>query len=296
MKNELHERLRTNFTSRQYMIADEFEIYYYSDESFTPSNNHSHTYYELYFFINGDIDFLIGNNSYHLIPGDMVIIPPGIKHHAVARENSNRYQRIVFWVQESFYERLVSESTDYEYAFKKAAKDNIYIYHNFSSIEEKLFDLVQENTGERYGSASRIKIVIDDLILSINRIIYERDNQLKSVRNNDIYSSILTYINTHLTEPILIDDLAREFYISKAHISHTFKKNSGISVHQYITKKRLALFREALIENGEITPTYLHCGFNDYSSFYRAFKNEYGISPNEYKIELLRHKPTKKTE
>ena len=106
MRNTLREEFRTDFTSRQHMIADEFEIYYYSDKEFTPSGSHSHNYYEFYFFIEGDIDFLIGDQSYHLIPGDMVIVPPGIKHHAVARENSKSYQRIVFWIQESFHDSL----------------------------------------------------------------------------------------------------------------------------------------------------------------------------------------------
>ena len=296
MKTSLREEYKSDFTPRQYMISEEFEIYYYSNQKFMPSLDHSHTYYELYFFINGDIDFLINDCPYHLLPDDMVIIPPGVRHHAVARDNSKSYQRIVLWLHESFIKKLIEKSLDYNYAFKKAQDDKIYVYHNFSSIEEVLFDMIQENAQNRFGTTSRLMIVLEDLILSINRIIYEKDNQIKPKRSSDLFEDILDYIDSHITEQIRIEDLAREFYVSKAHISHIFKKNHEISVHKYITQKRLSLFREALAQKGEITPTYLNCGFNDYSSFFRAFKNEYGISPNDYKMELLRQNTDKKTE
>ena len=131
MRNSLRDEFRSDFTPRQYMISDEFEIYYYSDKKFTPSGSHSHSYYEFYFLIDGNIDFKIGDQSFHLLPEDMVIIPPGVKHHAVAREESKNYQRIVLWVHESFHKRLVEKSVDYDYAFKKAKNENIYINHNF---------------------------------------------------------------------------------------------------------------------------------------------------------------------
>ena len=95
-------------------------------------------------------------------------------------------------------------------------------------------------------------------------------------------------IENNIKEPITIDELARKFYVSKSYISHTFKENQGVSLHQYIMKRRLQLFRESVREGGDIKSTYLNCGFNDYSSFYRAFKQEYGISPNTYKTETMR--------
>lgn len=100
-------------------------------------------------------------------------------------------------------------------------------------------------------------------------------------------NGLIQYIERHLNEDLTIDQLARTFYISRSQILQTFKKNFGITVHQYITKRRLEMCRKALCQNTTITKIFRQYGFRDYTSFYRAFKKEYGISPKEYKISHI---------
>ena len=86
-----------------------------------------------------------------------------------------------------------------------------------------------------------------------------------------------------MEEDLSLETLAEVFYASKYHIAHVFKDNIGLSIHQYITKKRLNLCQEAISGGMSITDSYQRFGFGDYSSFYRAFKKEYGISPKDYR-------------
>ena len=123
----------------------------------------------------------------------------------------------------------------------------------------------------------------------MNRMIYEKNHPSSQHEESSLYQNLLIYIGEHLDEPLTMEQLARQFYVSKYHISHIFKDNFGLSVHQYIIKKRLAACREAIMSNVSISEVYLNYGFGDYSSFYRAFKKEYGISPKDFQAVQLRN-------
>ena len=104
-----------------------------------------------------------------------------------------------------------------------------------------------------------------------------------SVQTPNAVSHIIDYISGHLSEDLTIDALAKKIGYSPSGITHCFKKELGVSVHRYITMRRMIL-AEKLIKSGEkIINVPSACGYRDYSSFYKAYTKYYGHPPSEEK-------------
>ena len=99
----------------------------------------------------------------------------------------------------------------------------------------------------------------------------------------ELLENILTYIENNLSNHLSLEETGKRFYISRSTISNTFRKEMGISFYQYVTQRRLVLSKNLISENISLEHIATKVGFTDYSSFYRAFKSEYGISPRQYK-------------
>ena len=294
MKN----KLRSSFNSRQYMVSSDFEVFYYSDKDFKTLSPHAHDYYECYLFIEGDITMEIfaggAVQKQKMSPGDLMLVPPGIMHHAVMDDPSRNYRRFVFWISRDCCESLTQESIDYMYLIQKAEAFHKYIYHlppaQFHQVESRFLRLLEEISSERYGSDAARHLCLCDLILTINRVIYDEEHKKSGQDELSLFQNILSYVENNLEDVLSLEDIAGKFYVSKYYVAHLFNDTLGISLHQYIIKKRLDECRNAITSGESITSSYERFGFRDYSSFFKAFRKEYGMSPKEYQ-NLYGHNP-----
>lgn len=285
-ENKMKKNLQTRFSTRQYMLSRDFEIYYYKDYELSKVDSHTHDYYEFYFFLEGDMSLVIAGKAYPLQYGDVVVIPPGTAHRAVIQSAEVPYRRFVFWITGDYLSRMMELSPAYGYLMQYVQTKREYIFHNdqvsFNAIQTKVLRLIDETRGNRFGREAKVSLCVSDLVLHLNRTVYERKHEKNPREEQTLYESLTDYIEEHLDEELSLETLAGRFYVSKFHISHIFKDHIGISVHQYIQKKRLEACRDAIRSGTKITEAYLMYGFRDYSGFFRAFKKEYGMSPKEW--------------
>ena len=280
-------KLASEFDNRQYMIHNNFEVYYYENTLLTGVDTHKHNYYEILFFVEGNVSMHIENTSYHLKNGDILIIPPNTNHHIINHDLTIPYKRFVFWLSRPYYRSIRNYSNDLGFIFDNTINKKQYIYSNdaigFNSIQSKLFAIIDEIHLDRYAKDIKIATSIYDLVIQLNRMVYKSEKTEIYKNHHRLFPNIIQYIENHIQEELTLDSIAEKFYVSKFYIAHAFKEKFGISVHKYITKKRLQMVCNALLNHENITDIFHQYGFKDYSCFYKAFKKEYGYSPKEYK-------------
>ena len=132
--------------------------------------------------------------------------------------------------------------------------------------------------------------LLAQILVLVNRISQRMGREAEPRDNADsVVYRVVSYIGEHYNEDLSLDFLANKFFISKYHLSREFGRVVGTSVHRYIIQKRLIMARQMMAAGRPTSEVYQHCGFGDYSNFYRAFKSEYQISPREYQEELKKN-------
>ena len=92
-------------------------------------------------------------------------------------------------------------------------------------------------------------------------------------------NEILAYINSNLSRELSLDLLSKRFFISKNHLNRIFKIATGVTVWEYVKLKRLIMARNSILTGSSAIEACQNSGFNDYSAFYRAYKERFGVSP-----------------
>lgn len=251
-----------------------------NNESYTkegaPFKLHVHNDYEIFLFLQGDSRYVIEENIYDLKPFDIIVIR---KHqmHRVHHNSPSFYHRIVLNVTPEFFSAY--GCTDYEEQF----------IDPYSEIGNKIDAKTVKNSGI-YDAFMRMIDYTDNFknqdspiaracVMEILYLINNIKSYSKSETENSQLKDVIAYINKNFTQPISLDLLEKEFFISKYHLCHIFPNATGMTVHQYITQKRLAYARDLLKSGMSANDAAKQSGFNNYSSFYRAYTNEYKNPP-----------------
>ena len=99
--------------------------------------------------------------------------------------------------------------------------------------------------------------------------------------------SIITcieYIYAHITEPITIDDLAEYTGLSASYLSRLFKKETGVSVSDYVREKKIEKAQHLLKYcDYSLIEIANYLSFSSQSHFIQLFKEFTGMTPKKYR-------------
>ena len=275
------------FDPRQSMTSPSFEIFHYRDAKFEGVAVHQHDFYEVYFFISGNVEYSVEGKSYLLKEGDLLLINPLELHQPRIGPDQNPYERVVLWINKNYLSRLCTNNTSLSQCFDNTNPQHTNLLRlsrpQQKYVLSKLTELLDESASTDYGSDLAAEAILTRFLVELNRLTLSTEKKVDTDKTQSpLVSEVLSYINHHYCEKISLSSIADEFFISKYYLSHAFNSVVGTSVNRYITLKRLINAKQMLSSGIKPTTAAIHCGFNDYAGFYRAFTAEYGITPKEY--------------
>lgn len=271
------------------MRFKDFEIHYNKDYTLKHIMRNQHDYYEFYFLVSGDVSYEVAGITYALNPGDILLIAPGLEHEAFIHASRTKpYERYVMWLSPDYLSRLSSARTDLLLPFQRSylSGSRLPLAPDSSLKLSGLLDhILTSSRSQEYGADLMTNSYIIELLVQIARLkLFLQDYDFEksfapNQKNARLISDLLSYINGHITETLAVEQLASEFFISRSYLSKIFCEELGLPLHQFIMKKKLFLARQDLLHGLSVTDTCAKYHFGNYSSFFRAFKLEFGQSP-----------------
>lgn len=246
---------------------------------------HSHTFYELLYCCNTcGAEYLVGSERYRLQEGDIVFVPPGVSHRPLLPEKmAVPYKRYVLWLSTDFMDRYAS-LFPYPFTEKQGHASMLRTGGTqWAHLKEQFQAGVRE--AEQQADGWEAAVIGNTILLLtwIKRATDARSAQPMKAEKPQLLDRIMAFVEAHYTEEIRIGELSKQLFVSSSTVSHLFKEKMGVSFYRYVSQRRL-IAAKTLIERGQLLEDVaVQTGFADYSGFYRAFKQEYGISPRQYR-------------
>ncbi len=261
-------------------LVNGVEISVYYDNNINNTYKHSHEFYEVYLLCGGNLTFTIDNKQTNLTDKTLIIIPPTVSHSMQLATNTTYYSRVVLWISSETINRLLCEQPQYSqslatpYITTVTSQQFDTIQHYFALIDSEQLDLL-ENI--RQASDHYMYALINGLVEQLHRI-----RNCEQSQQNYLSQRIKQYIQANIAQPVSLDQLSNDMFVSKYHLMRIFKEQTGRTVHQYITLLRLAHAKKLISEGISCVVACGASGYVDYSTFYKAFTKQYQISPHNF--------------
>ncbi len=250
---------------------------------------HFHDHYEIIFIKSGGIEYEIGNKIYTLGVGDIAIIPPYVMHFNRPTQPFEKYvinfrrlnfekhfsQPICAPIIQSLSHVLYSPTTSSVIDFKDMCKI-------LAILGNQVSDGVSSDESMTYFYLGMFLGLIPKYSSPMAPSKETRPEKKASIK------IILEYINQEHTFITSLDQLSKQFFISKPHLTRIFKKETGFTIMQYVNKLKIETAINLLLNsNLSVTNIGEACGFDSSSYFSKVFKTRVGCSPENYRKKVL---------
>lgn len=252
---------------------------FYFHHTLTPSPapedfaRHCHNMYEIIYIRQGNGTFLVEGTSYPVSSGCLLLFRPR-EFHCLQVKESAPYERFVVNFDEH---NVLTDSALLLDLFQNRELGTHNLYSGLSTrLTEAFLRIAACESAAEPERSLMAKLILNELL-----VILHGECASDFSAPDQLINRIITYLDEHLVEPLRLEDLASEFFISRHYLGHMFKKHTGMTLMEYIIRKRLAMAQHLMRDGYQASIAASMSGFNDYSAFYRAYIKYIGLKPSE---------------
>lgn len=277
-------------------VQDSYETVSFCDNSIvriwhnTQTENfeeHWHAALEVIMPVENYYDVRVGETFYHVLPGEIVVIPPGDLHELFAPDSGSRF---IFMFDISLIARLKSFV-----GIQSILSQPLYVTkERYPQIYEDVYQLLIQIRNEYFNKNEYAELTIFSLLLTLfTKFGYNHINASNLFPNVRLYkqkeyiqkfNSLMEYIDAHYMENLNLEEIAESTGFSKYHFSRLFKQYTGFTFCDYLCHRRIKVAEELLARPDlSITEVALQAGFPSISTFNRLFKQYKNCTPSEYR-------------
>lgn len=276
------------FYEKKGYLHERYKIFHLSDNEFLQYDFHYHDFHKIMLFIQGNVTYHIEGRAYPLESGDIVIVHSGDIHKPVLNDCST-YERVIIYLSDEYLNSLCTDTCNIKSFIEYCRQKNSNVLRHASLTEAKGFSnitgrIIESLNSTDFGAEILTEALLSEFLIFLNRLCLAGSENLfgLNISNSNILA-VIEYINKNLAEDLNIDLISKEFFMDRYYLMHLFKKETGFTINNYITYKRLSLFNELAKTGLRITEACFECGFKSYSAFSRAYKKYYNVSPSQLK-------------
>ena len=228
-------------------------------------------------------NILINGTLYQMKRNGLYFIH-GIDTHFVAPDDLNHYSHSILHIDTPEMHKLFKNlqmGNEYETVFIKNGglfcelSDSDVI--KVDSIFLRIDNIIKDNKPIKYARLSTALVELLEIGLNCAQ---------QTPTPNDKLNDIFSLINDNIYTKLSLDEICEKTHVSKYHLCRVFKENMGVTITEYIKRKRISLACQLLRDtNLKITQIAEKCGFSDSSFFTKIFAKEQGIIPTQYRAK-----------
>lgn len=233
---------------------------------------HLHKEVEFIYVLSGEIAITIDEQTYQLHPGDCSIAFPNCIHRS---ETPMQSDILLCIFSLDFMNDFLKEFTDFRPESPILSADQISEDAKNALFRLKALSPFQPDPRLFKGY---LTIAITEILGKMNLKPFASNTEM------NLSQQLLTYIDTHFTEPLSLELVAKALGVSKFYLSHIFSDKLHTSYTAYVSGKRVELSKYLLTSTSlSITEVAYESGFSSTRTFFRAFEQLCHLTPKAYR-------------